>query len=555
MSRLAGTPNALIKKIEEASDLTLEQLVAEGIIFNREFDPTENRERSYIYIKNPFEAKESTSPLVVKLETWASEEDIEKIKKQIIPTPEFFKMLVAIARAYQLKQPLLIEGPTAVGKTFTVNTFVKLLYGSEAKPLDFYCSGQTDVSELMAKWVPKVETEEERKRWNDFLNLPRTQEKIRAISEESYELLYEGSSDQEDASQRQTKIAFIQNRLQELAKEAGLGGRVQWTLQYGAVPKAMCLTRNPDGTISFDDKNGQGFILHIQEVGLAEPQVITALLGLRGSRGKLVESIQLWQDGGREIKAGPNFWVCFSTNPPEEYLARNEIDPALARGVVFLRMEDLSSETLKLAAKYIFTYKLGEKPREKPDGCILEIYNYPEIGEQVGDLVAHIHDALNQFLKQGEKGRRQRVPLTLDDMARVADALIVHQISGLTGMLDLPETLKQHIEFYYFGRLADPSLRKKAETLLSQLLDEEIGIIEFEGARRTRREVLNYLVEKYSLSDVERENLERQQLESLRQKTLTELLTLLESPNVSNSVKEELTQAIKSLTGEDPIVL
>lgn len=51
-----------------------------------------------------------------------------------------------------------------------INKFTELLYGKGAKPLDLYCSGQTDVSELMGKWVPNVGASEETKaKWSKFI--------------------------------------------------------------------------------------------------------------------------------------------------------------------------------------------------------------------------------------------------------------------------------------------------------------------------------------------------------------------------------------------------
>ena len=155
-----------------------------GIVFEEEkiTDPETKEEKAkrYIYIGNPYEE----SPIITKLETEATPEEIEAIKKEIIPMKESFEILEAMARTYKHRQPLLIEGPTAIGKTYLADKFTELRYGKGVKPLDFYCSGQTDVSELMAKWVPKVETEEEKKKWNEFLESAEAQEKISQIAEE-----------------------------------------------------------------------------------------------------------------------------------------------------------------------------------------------------------------------------------------------------------------------------------------------------------------------------------------------------------------------------------
>lgn len=526
------------KSPEELKEEEIERKIKErGIVFEEETDPKTSEKKKCIYIGNPYEER----PLIIKLETEATQDDIEAIRGEIIPMRESFEILVTMTRTYQLRQPLLIEGPTAIGKTFLAEKFTELLYGRGVKPLDFYCSGQTDVSELMAKWVPKVETEEEKRRWEEFLELPETQIEISQITREIEE--------KTSLSQEQ-KLTLIHTRLQELVKKAGLSEKTQWRFQYGAVPKAMCLIRNPDGSYSWDPQKGTGFILHIEEVGLAEPQVINALLKLRGKKGQLAEEIQLWENGGQKIKAGPKFWVVFSTNPPEEYLARNEVDPALARGVVFKRMGELSEESLHLAAEYYFTYRVGEKPKEKPEGCILDIYNHPEIGKEIAKVVASFHNDLNKELKKGEKGRIQRIPLTLDDMARVAEALIYHQIRDKeTGYLDLTETLRRCIIFYYLDRLADEELKETMRRNLEEILTGDTGKVRFEGKIITRKEMFDILVERASITEEERKKLEEEEekrrLTELRRSVEDKIESLLENPNIPESVKRVLKELLK----------
>lgn len=508
-----------------------------GIVFEEEIDPKTQKKKRYIYIGNPYEER----PIITKLETEATREEVEAIKKEIIPMKESFEILDAMARTYKHRQPLLIEGPTAIGKTYLTDKFTELLYGRNVKPLDFYCSGQTDVSELMAKWVPKVETEEEKRKWHEFLESAQAQIEISKIAQEV---------EAKEKLSPEQKLALIHTRLQELAKSIGLAEKTQWHLQYGAVPKAMGLIRNPDGTFSFDEQKGVGFTLHIQEVGLAEPQVINALLKLRGRRGQLADEIQLWENGGQKIKAGPKFWVLFTTNPPEEYLARNEVDPALARGVVFKRMGELSEESLHLAADYYFTYKLSEKPKEKPEGCILEIYNYPEIGKEIAKVISAFHNDLSKELKKGEKGRLQRIPLTLDDMARVAEALIDTQIRcKKTGRLDLTETLRQLIRFYYLDRLADERLKATMEKNLEEILTGDTGKVEFEGKIITRKELFDILVERASVTEEEKKKIEekrkeekRRELEQLKYNVEDQRERLVRNPNLPLSVRERLSK-------------
>ena len=473
----------------EIKQETLDKKKKIGILYKREIDPNDGKEKSYVYIANPYESH----PTLVKVEIGATEEEVEAIKKAIIPMQETHDILVTLATTYKLGQPVLIEGPTAVGKTYVTEKFNELLWGKGVKPLDFYCSGQTDVSELMARWVPKVETAEDRKKWVEFLELADTKAQLGNISQEV--------AQKEELPQEQ-RLALIHTRIQELAKSAGLSDKTQWKLQYGAIPRAMGLIRNSDGTYSHSDTEGTGFTLHIEEVGLAEPQVINALLKLRGKRGKTADSIQLWENGGRTVKAGPRFWMVMTTNPPEEYISRNEIDPALARGVVFKRVGELSEESLKLAAEHYFTYKTGERAEGKPDGCILDLREHPEIGREISEIVAVFHNEFNKRLKAGgEKGRQQRIPLSLDDFSRVSDYILGVQIrSKESGYVDLTETLRRAVQLYYLDRLADKDFKDGMKRHFEEILTGVTGQKVFEGTAMKRSEILKTLVERASVS-------------------------------------------------------
>ncbi len=526
-----------------------------GIIFEEGIDPETQQKKRYLYIGNPYEE----NPIITKLETYATKEEVEAIKNEIIPMKESYEILDAMARTYKHRQPLLIEGPTALGKTYLVEKFTELRYGKGVKPLDFYCSGQTDVSELMAKWVPMVESEEDKKKWYEFLESLEARTQLAQIAQEVEE--------KTNLSDKQ-KIALIHTRLQKLAESAGLSDKTQWCFQYGAIPKSMGLIRNPDGTFSFDENKGEGFILHIEEVGLAEPQIIDALLKLRGKRGQLSNDIQLWENGGRKVKAGPEFWLVLTTNPPEEYPDRNALEPALARGVVFKRMGPLSVESLHLAADYYFTYKLGQKPEKKPEGCIFDIYNHPEIGKEISKIVAVFHNDLDKELHKGEKGRQQKIPLTLDDMARVADALIDEQVRNKsTGYVDLAESLKHLLVFYYLDRLADTDLKKRMLDNLNDLLEPKniagiqqtenilkgggknlpIGAVLFEDNIISRKELLNILVERASLSPDELDLEKRQRIDKktqqLKHDSEDKIDSLLQNSNIPSYVKEQLKNA------------
>ncbi|MEO0100997.1 MAG: hypothetical protein ABIK84_01185 [candidate division WOR-3 bacterium] len=52
-----------------------------GIIFEEEVDPNTGKKRRFIYIGNPYNER----PVITNLETDTTQEDIEAIKREIIP--------------------------------------------------------------------------------------------------------------------------------------------------------------------------------------------------------------------------------------------------------------------------------------------------------------------------------------------------------------------------------------------------------------------------------------------------------------------------------------
>ena len=378
----------------------------------------------FLYIGNPFDKTTD----IIKVPTKASLEDIEAIKAEILPIPEAYEMLVLIAQAYASKQPLILEGPTSIGKTYLIDRFTEMVYGPTTRPYDFYCTAQTDVSELTAKWVPN-----------------------------------KNKRSQDDPS---------------------------FVLQYGALPKAMGIVQEADGQIIRPGDRETGNILHIQEIGLAEPAIINVLLQLRGRQGKINEAVRLWDDGGALVKPAEDFWIVMSTNPPEEggYLDRNLIDPALARGALYIRLRELSRQSFQITAKeYLQKTKNGE---------FLEIHRNKLLVNLLSNVLGVFHETVRDFLIHGERGRGQRVPVTLTDIMRVVEYLNHHQVFSIEkGTIDLTQTLRKAVKLYYLSRLADIDLVDKLENSLEELLTGDLGAItKTDGSKITFEQAVAELI-------------------------------------------------------------
>ncbi len=389
----------------------------------------------------------------VRVESFAPKEEIESEIEEIHPTAETLELLQAMAETYQQKRGLIVEGETSRSKTFSFNKFTKMIFGKEAVPVDFYCNGQTDTMSLMSKWVPKTEDPEDEGRWNQWVESEEGKKEFSEI----IKIAGKGNTDSEEI-----KVKFT-----NLRKKAGLSKPIsQWKFQYGALPRAMTM-------------NEKGNFLHIQEVGLAETQVIDALLQLGGKKGKLAGEIQLWEDGGRRIKTGDNFWIYYSTNPPEDFPDRSGLDQALVRRNTFLKLGSESTSSLQLKQhrdNNIPYEKIPEQLKEEVEKKQQEIifpmekggdYNSPEYIDTrllVTEAVSDFHLKLKIAMKEKsiEQRTKQKFELTDDEWNMVYSFLSNFQSS------DLEATLDRAVSLHYISRFTDQG-KEKAWQLWEQI--------------------------------------------------------------------------------------
>ena len=440
----------------------------------------------------------------IKVETYAAKEDIEKIGgslkqeteemgEEILEIKEAIDMLKSIATHYKLRQPLILEGGTALGKSFAVEKFSELIYGKGEEPITFDCSGQTDVSELMAKWVPRT-GEEDEKKWKEFITTEKGHKELQVI----YKEIEEKRLSEEDAH------SLIEKRLESIALKTGIKTKGEWKLQLGAIPRAMTM----------EGSGGKkGKICHIQEVGLARPEVINALLRTRGHGKKLKKSFQLWENGGKKIEAGENFWMVYTTNPPEAeagYLERHELDPSLVRASVYKKLaNELSEETVDEFADFYFSGG-EEKPEVKketywiPAEEQIDYQRDKELRSYVSKAIGTFHKSFNKALEQGlEKDRVQKNPITPDHLAASADFLRKFQVkNNETGLIDFPKTIEEAIDTYYLNSLASEEAKEQMRDVWQGLMTGPEGP-KING--KSLEKAINERIEQVSISPKEKE--------------------------------------------------
>ena len=126
-----------------------------------------------------------------------------------------------------------------------------------------------------------------------------------------------------------------------------------------------------------------------------------------------------------------------STNPPEGYIDRNPIDPALVRGSWYVCLPELSNKSLQLSAvEYI--------KRHTADTNFFQIGSNQQATDIISQVLSTFTPKYKQLTKTGEKGRQQQIPTTLANISRTAEYICSNQhISPETKTINLTETLDE----------------------------------------------------------------------------------------------------------------
>ncbi|OGF34138.1 hypothetical protein A2482_00015 [Candidatus Falkowbacteria bacterium RIFOXYC2_FULL_48_21] len=345
------------------------------------------------------------------------------------------ELLKIYAKAIKLNQPPLVEGPTDIGKSkvleylaFLTNNF--LIYQS--------FSGQTDVSELIGKYVPN--TEDARKTFERIL----AQKNRGSLKLETLAIIAKINAEKEPRG-------FTKEECMKIAELEGLSlDRAEWVWQDGTVPRAM----------EFD--GGNGAWLYFDELGAAEPQILVKLNRVF-ARG--MKRIEITENGGREVVGGKNFRFFATTNPPS-YAGREPFEKDFLRRWVYQKVSALGQKDFKARLDFA-----GLRNADK--GGRADIFGRPEINELLNDLIVSFaflaQDYLDKIPKDpGEQQFR---------MGDFTDALRVAEYLRIFGADDLLAVLRDAVEFYYIGKVdedkqdsSNKNVRKKLRKILDTAL-------------------------------------------------------------------------------------
>jgi MoxR-like ATPase len=399
------------------------------------------------------------------------------------------ELLKTLAVTKKLGQFPLIEGETDIGKSMALEY---LCYLTNDYLIYQSFSGQTDVSEMIGKFVPAAGTA--RKKFEQLLaplvvrekgeRIVRGKEK--PLSEESKKIIKRANLEFRGLTEEESK---------RIALDLGWSWeeieKMQWIWSPGTMPRAM----------EFD--HGKGCVLYADELGGAEPHILMrwnqVLAGITGRIPRLSipenseapEIIAAYPEGHPQAGQRNRFWCAATTNPPS-YAGREPFEKDFIRRWTYQRSGKLDDETFLARLDFVGHKRKPEIPEiryylpaEKP----IDLEKAPELDHLLNLLITEFRSQAQAKLdswgwEQGEQEFR------FDEMS---DALRAQKYLREMQGPDLLETLKEAIRFYYMGKIEanmqfyfklsseefekqQSERLKELETLMNELLEGPTAI-------------------------------------------------------------------------------
>lgn len=364
------------------------------------------------------------------------------------------ELLKAYAIGIKLNQPVLVEGVTDIGKSKAIE-YLSFLTNNKVMRISF--SGQTDVTEFIGKHVPNTDSAKKL--------FEKTLEKKEELSEQSRQIIKKAEEENRGLTKEESR---------EIAELEGIKTEgINWVWQDGMVVKEL----------NYD--KGKGCWSYYDELGAAEPQILVKLNRVFEDYSRL----ELSENGGRIVEAGPNHRILASTNPPE-YAGRMPFAPDFIRRFVYQKIEGLDSKTLKQRTAFIFREKTSELPRNIFHTAAENPIDFKEnhaISRVIEEALTEFHIAAQKLVEGGlAKDQKQQFNFEFSDIKRVKEYMEKMQEP------DIIETLKKAIEFYYAGKLKNEEKRASLMLVLGQTMrllktKESIDkIVKKEGAKPSK---------------------------------------------------------------------
>lgn len=438
----------------------------------------------------------------VEVETYATEEDIEQIKKEMLLTKLDKVLFRRIAECYKLKQPLLFEGDPGAGKTFDAEKFVELIHGRNTTIMSMMGTPKTTELDIFGHWAPRGLSKEEQEKYQDLLHQEADQGEISALQEEFRQKTEELSAkyNKEENGQEVFREEFgrlsaeYTARQKEIMKKAIGQSNLsvsdsEWEFKEG--PLLKCYSGN----------NGKGYPLIVDEFNSIPSNYQQIFLQISGKDGSMSDAINFWGNTDKNsYKRGDDSWIFFASNFPEKTPGRAEVVAPMSDRLVWHIIPDdeyidkkraikrTAGGRLKKRTKAIFEsgHELTQMPVEK--GVEWDKVLDEQLGEQIADTIDLLDEEFVEYYQsvgdslpygQEERRRTQKLEFSGRNALRLFSYIDHFQVRDQnTGRIDFAQTIRNAFETHYLNRLASPKVREKMRRLGEEILIGDTGKIE-----------------------------------------------------------------------------
>jgi MoxR-like ATPase/DNA-binding XRE family transcriptional regulator len=318
------------------------------------------------------------------------------------------RYLANLALAINLRQPVLVEGPTATAKTSGIRYLARQL---NQPILRFNLSGQSETAELIGKYVPA----------NQELA-----EKYLAFFDHKSGYIFTEKSQAILNKVRGEKRQLRLNEVIQVAQNEGLNIQdAKWQWQKGPLIIAM----------------EKGYWIILDELNQADTNILERLNSLLEENPTFLVSenggaTYSWQDG----TINPHFRI-FATMNPAEYHGKKALSPAfLNRWTAYFQLTEPSSEELSQMLKFLI---YGEQPGIRVTGSAYTHDDpapsqYPKLSQLLNvfldnnkglfDQIAKFHAALARDLSPDARQRKlaqdkPELVLTRSELKKLLDRM------------------------------------------------------------------------------------------------------------------------------------
>lgn len=385
---------------------------------------------------------------------------LDKFKKFVYD--EFsLSLLQKLAKGIALNDPTLIEGQTAIGKSFTIE-FLAALTNQEVYRMSL--NGQTDTTDLIGRWIPN--TKEGQSKMEYLYKHPE-----KCVTDEARELI------------KKIKVNPIKERKKESAPEkyednpdTGLNKEDAMKiakLEGISVSKSDWIWQ--DGEVPLQIQNAAWTVL--DEVNTCEPQILTRLNSILEENGELV----LYEDGSKipKSKYPDRTHMLFATvNPPGgKYRGRVPLSAEWISRWNYQNIGELPLETAVIRAKLRNGYeiKLDEKKLEQnflnPDSLDKEIELADVFGEEwTADFCEKYITAfykIQELVDKGEIARDQEQKFDYDQRSWIRFEKYIRCFHETGNMKNVIEGA---IDYVMLGKIKSEKDRKKIKQIVLDLI-------------------------------------------------------------------------------------